>query len=547
MNRVKNLSIPIITALTACVVVPANAQVELSVSTKSAFRHQRKNGNTLNFTGARFESRLSDGSFTELSPCASFEYYAPLPNIFLCNLGSNGFLQSAPITTPRYRLITSLTPGVVVAPYQADTLELVATPPSKIRLPLGGFRDNSTSLLYNLHNVPQEFIFADYSTARVYSKKQRAKLESEIVPGVYVYNAPRVGRPDEPFQIFPKIFPLVEGISKKNGKTSGFKFDIPEGSRWSKQGFLEISARSPITFNWSGITTSNVIGNTDDLFVSLKAIANTADPNSKVLNGVPTFGGLFGGETIIRNGSIYPSFSNTADPQILLATPFIRSFTLPPVLNSGTKGVLQVELRRALQTGGTTSDRSSRKFEIPVVVVDRYSDFRNALIGSKKSERGKLLNDADGDGFNNLTEWILESGPADSSSVPAAPVPRLVTTITSDSFFFLTSTRYFGFVIDKKLSTTPEVNYQLQRSRDKGVTWTDFNDGFYFEDGSYSPTLPFFITSQLAWTVRTDKFTSRGAPREEIQVISNAVNIEGEPTAPPGTANDIYRIKISRK
>jgi hypothetical protein len=532
MNRVKNLSIPTITALMACLTIPASAQLEFTLSADSAYRHQRKNGNKLNFTGATLKSRVQDGDFVDIGACAEFFYEAPVASDFLCTtIGTNGFLQSAAAGEPPYRVVTGITPGIALEPFQPDSLELVAAPPTKLSLPLGGFKDASRSLLFSLHLTPQQYVFAEYDTARNYKRSQQTKYKSEVVTGIYVYDVPRIGRPDEPFQMFPRLFPIVEGISKKNGQTSGFDFDIPAGSKWSKQGFLEVSSRFPTTFKWSGLTVNNVLGAADDLLFSVKAIANSENPNSAVVQGVRTTPDLFGGETVIRDGSIFPGFATAANPQVLLPTPITSQFTLPPVLKSGTKGVVQLELRRDLQTSSVTADESNSKFELPIVAVDRYSDFRKTLISKKKSQRSSLLGDADGDGVNNLTEWILDSGPTSANSIPVAPIPTLKTdiieSISNSTFVFFDPS--FGFVIDKKLSTVPKVNYQLQRSQDNGITWEDFNDGQYFNG------------TTLQWTVSTVSFTAAGALREEIRVIAPGT------AAPLGTEDDIYRVKITRK
>ena len=120
-----------------------------------------------------------------------------------------------------------------------------------------------------------------------------------------------------------------------------------------------------------------------------------------------------------------------------------------------------------------------------------------------------------------------------------------------DPFFGNLGASYFGFDVDKKLETRPAVKYTLQRSKNQGKTWSAFRAGYYYTDGTYSqvrdPLKP------LNWIVSTVNGVAAGSPRSEIRVRSQVyktgtggifVNLD-EPIQPPGTAGDIYRVKIT--
>jgi hypothetical protein len=166
--------------------------------------------------------------------------------------------------------------------------------------------------------------------------------------------------------------------------------------------------------------------------------------------------------------------------------------------------VIELELDRSFQTGGVTYDFSDRKFQIPVIIVNRYSEYAELRFGDKTKLIG-ILDDFDGDGYNNLNEWILESRADDSASIPLAPVAAIQ---NIDDFPF----QYFGFTVEKQRGTVPKVNYTLQRSFNLGKTWSEF-------------------VSDANWIVTetADGYT-----------VESATGVQ-----PPDTGDDIYRVKIT--
>ena len=190
---------------------------------------------------------------------------------------------------------------------------------------------------------------------------------------------------------------------------------------------------------------------------------------------------------------------------------------LPPVFPGGSTAVIELELDRAFQTGGVTYDFSTRKFQIPVKIVNRYSEYAELRFGNADGQKGTdLREDYDKDGFNNLNEWILDSRADDSTSVPRPilALPRNVGNLFDPQ-------PYFGFTFTKKRGTVPRVVQTLQRSTNNGRTWRKF-------------------VSDASWTVTETA--------EEIKVQSNfddLLAIPVEPVQPPGTAGDLYRIKVT--
>lgn len=519
MKRFKALKFSLVPALVAMAALPASAQVRMELSSQKEYRQNKKN---VKFTGGRFNINFTDGSVASVPSCNWIQYYPP--GIFLgaCSGGTTGLLTTGTLdgATPNfpYLLVTSVFPAVIVEPRLPDQITLSAAPASKLKRPAGGFSDNSLSLFYNLHTATdiREYVLTRYNISRSYNAKQRKKFESEIVTGVYHYKFPRLNNPQLFGAVKAVIYPMPEGLAKKNKRLEGFDFTKVNGSklRWNK-GFVEISARRPNIVNWRAFSPSSVFPAVDNLFVSLRQMSTPGDPKSGVAD---------------RTQSIFPQFVNGQDARLRLASPFSDSFTFPPVLEPGTTAILEVELERGFQTGGVTFDFSSRRFQVPVVVLDRFTEYAQTVFGKAKVP---ILNDNDGNGYDNLTEWILGSNANEATSIPVAPVPRLVQEFV-DPIFGSLGAQYFGFNVRKNLGAIPAVDYTLQRSFDNGATWSDF-------------------VSDDNWTVEEVTYNARGMARTEIQVRSlvfTAANPGNPlqvvtPIQPPGTLGDLYRVKIT--
>ena len=545
MNRIKTLSLPLISAMLALAALPANAQIALDLSSRATYR-QFEGQDTMTFSGGSFDINFTDGSVISIGGCNFIKYYPPGFFLGICTLGTTGFLTSGTVNGATlafpYLLVTSVNPALVVAPRHAELVKLSAAPASSLPRPAGGFTDHSASLYFNLNTAGsiREYILTRYDATRAYDKSQRDKFHEQIVPGVYHYSFPRLVNPILPATISATIYPMAEGFGKRNNVEQGFKFTNVNGSKFNKEGFVELSYIRPNAIQWNQLPPAVVFPGVDSLYFSIRVMSDQSNPKSPTVP-VDNFSK--------KQQAIFPSFTNDGDPRVLLASPLVSQFVTPPVFAGGTKGVVEVQLARNFKTGGVTYDFSDRKFQLPVVVVNRYSEYQELIIAMAKSN-SEILKDTDGDGYNNLNEWILDSSALDAGSVPVAPVAQNVPTLYDfdylDNFFFFGSTRivrdqYYGFTIDQKLGTKPGIVYTLQRSKDKGKTWNKF-------------------VTDADWTVRKVVLapgvgSAKANSPKRIQIwVESKYNATGELITdlnstiqgpPPGTHDDIYRVKIT--
>lgn len=509
MNRFKTLSVPLVSAVMASAALPAAAQIAMSLSSQKTYRQNPKN---VNFDGGDFRVNFGDGSATSIRGCDFISYYPPGFFRGVCAQGTTALVTGAglnqdPVDFP-YLLVTSLQSAIAVEPRKPELVFLRAAPASALERPLTGFQDNSLSLFYNLHTTSvSEYVVTGYSTTLKYNKNQREKFDEEIVPGAYYYSFPRLGRPNLSTPINPTIFPMAEGRIKKNNKVEGFEFTQVNAKnlKWVKNGFVELSTRQPVTMSWKGLTPSVVFAGTDSLYISLRSMQDTRNPRSPVGN---------------EKNAVFPPFENGREPRVFLANPYVQSFTFPPIFPSGTRAIAEISLQRNFQTGGVTYDFSSRRFQMPVIFIDRYTDYADLFFKNQKTP--DILADTDGDGFNNLTEWILDSNARNATSVPATLTPESLLPIT-DPFFGPLGTTNYGFDVNRKLETVPKVVYILQRSTNRGRTWTKF-------------------VSDDNWSVENVRYTSNGNTTVDIQVRSK---IESTPAVFPQNLSSLQAPKAT--
>jgi hypothetical protein len=510
MIRTKTLSLPLVSALLASATLPAVADVALTLSSQKSYR-QNKKGESV-FRGGRFDITLRDGNGIYVAGCVREAYWPPNVPLDPCPGGSTAFIlfgdvdPEVPNGFPYYWM-TDVIPALIIEPRRPDLCKLRAAPASDLPRPSTDFKDASYGLYYNLHEADvRESVITRYDSARTYGPDQRGKFEDEIVTGVYHYLFPRLGQSNLRVPISPVIYPMPEGYAKINNQKTGVQF-IDNGN-WSG-GFMELSYIKPNVIQWKGFSPAVTYPAVDNLYFSMRFLANPRNPRSEITIVNPV--------TSEAPASFFPGYVNGGDPRILLANPFVESFTLPPVFPGGSTAVIELELDRAFQTGGVTYDFSTRKFQIPVKIVNRYSEYAELRFGNKDGQKGTdLKEDFDKDGFNNITEWILDSRADDSTSVPRPilALPRNVGNLVDPQ-------PYFGFTFTKKRGTVPRVVQTLQRSTNNGRTWRKF-------------------VSDANWTVTETA--------EEFIVQSNFDNllaIPVEPVQPPGTAGDLYRIKVT--
>lgn len=520
MNRIKTLSLPLITALVAATAPTGSAQLALSVSSKISYRQNKQD---IYFKGGSFDTVLSDGSLSSIDFCNDPNYFPAGRYDGVCSPGTQGFLSAGTIngaTIQRpYLVITSLTPAFAVEPFKPKLVLLVAAPASKLPRPSGGFVDNSYSVFYNLH-TPEvaEYKFSRYSNQKTYTKNDRSKFETSIVPGVYRYSIPRLGSPEVGAYVSTIIYPMAEGRATRNNRTQGFIFTDIDSSKWIKEGFVELSYLRSNTIRWKGLTPNVVFAAADTLHFSMKALRDPKNPESSDLVSSP---------------AMFPPFENGGETRTKLASPAVTQFSIPPIFPSGMRSMVEIQLDRNFKTGGVTYDFSSRRFQLPVIIINRYTEYQGIDLGLVKAPGKDILADPDNDGFNNLTEWILGSAGGDKGSVPAELAPTSYQAVN----IIGAPTRlgsYFGFNVNVQTGTIPQVVYSLQRSIDQGKTWKTFR-------------------SDVNWSVERVKKVVRNISTTEIQVRS-LVTVATETPAtfnlyvqPPGTLTDRYRVKVTLK
>jgi len=498
MIRTKTLSLPFVSALLASAVVPAEADVAMSLSSQKTYR-QNEAGNT-RFRGGRFDITVRDGFANSVGGC-EWTNYVPANLLQACSGGSTGFvLFGNPDDSfgGPYFWFTDVIPALIIEPRRPELCILKAAPASQLPRPASGFTDASYGLYYNLHTANAvESIITRYNYSRTYKSGQRAKFDQEIVPGVYHFTFPRLGDPVLRVPVSPVIYPLPEGLEERNNQKTGVQFEST--GRWTKTGFMELSYIKPNIIKWKGFSPSTTFAAVDTLHFSMKYLSDEKNPNSNVTNVDPVTGE--------SPASFFPPYVNGQDPRVTLANPYVDSFTLPPIFKGGSKAVIELELNRGFQTGGITYDLSWRKFQIPVIIVNRYTDYSELRFGNTTSKTA-ILDDYDKDGYNNLNEWILDSRADDASSIPQAPVAQADATRLT-----------FGFTVDKKRGTVPKVVYTLQRSTNNGRTWKE-------------------MVSDANWIV------TETADQFDVQSRFYSQTTFAQ-IQPPGTAADIYRVKIT--
>ena len=520
MIRIKTLTLPVVSALVASVLMPAQADVAMQLSSHKAYR-QNKTGATA-FRGGVFDIYLRDGNGVYVGGCARDAYWPPNIPLDPCPGGSTAYVIYGDIDedVPRlgpYFWMTDVIPALIIEPRRPDLCLLKAAPPSDLGRPYGGFKDYSYGVYYNLHTTNVwESVITRYETHRTYNANQLGKFEDEIVPGVYHYAFPRLGYPNLNVPISPVIYPIAEGYATKNNQKTGVRFTA--NSNWTKNGFMELSYIRPNVIKWSGFSPTVVFPSVDKLYFSMRYLQDPKNPLSELSYTNP--------DTFEAPASLFPSFVSGGDPRILLANPFVTSFTMPPIFPGGSTAVIELELDRGFQTGGVTYDFSTRRFQIPVIVVNRYSEYAEMRFGT--GARTAILADYDKDGYNNLNEWILDSRADDSASVPIDPFPFAHPAVINPITFEETSPAYYGFTVKKKRGTVPIVYHMVQRSIDGGKTWQKFGTNALWKVTNSANQI------RVESAVLDDNNTPLN-PFDDFQI------------EPPGTAGHLYRVKITLK
>jgi len=393
------------------------------------------------FDGGRFSAILRDGLFIYRPGCAfngSIDSFGPLvaPGIN-CPIGGTGLVSSGnvflegelddpdvdaePILADNtYWQVTTMLRAKTFEPFRSELCRLVAAPASALPRPLDGFEELGVIVFYNMRTPePEDYNIARYEFERFYGSwpaddevetSEGSRMLKEWVAGQYVFQFPALNRPNTPLNVMVRLFPFVDAYDKSTpAGRQGFKF---LGNRWDGEGYYQLDPRLVNTLSWQ--VSKGGLVRTDKLFFSIDGDDADLDDDIPARNFIPD-----GSRVRISN---------------IQAT----SYKLPPgFFLIGDTGMAKLDYQRALFMTTSSSDVSSRSFKMPVKFVDTYAGFATLWGGYKTST--KLADrapgaDFDKDGFNNVTEFAMESNPSDA----------LITAITSTPTAFTVSALSHG-------------------------------------------------------------------------------------------------------
>jgi hypothetical protein len=407
----------------------ASAQVDLQFSTFRAYRQIR---NETTFLGGSLDLTVWDGNW--LYGCTGPAFFPP-SDIPPCPLGATGFLTTASAIIPDpYQEIFSVVPAALIEPSKPQDIQLYAAPPSKLPRPLGLFTDGSFFIWYNLQTAQiREYPITRYSFNRTYTS--RSSMDSEVVPGLYQFLAPRLvpdrqtGIAPPPLGISVTHAPIPEGYLKQNNVFQGIRFT---GLTWSPEGFAEFDPRLPGRISWEGNNPDRIYPGSDQLFFSVLAPADEEDPLSPIAEHPdPEFGGEY---------TLFPFFS-VGSRQILLPTVLDKFYNLPPgflpppydpavtsrPFSFGRTVIARLSLRRNLASNNISRDTSGRDYELPIRFTNTFPGFVQQYFGGTgvvDADRAPGA-DPDGDGQTNFEEWLQSTNPRVANTPPADPLPPL--------------------------------------------------------------------------------------------------------------------------
>ncbi len=501
MTRLKTLSLPAIAAVLAASAPEADAQVDIALRVNKTFRQY--GGKRVDFLNGQFNIDIWDGN--AVYGCSGASYFSPsIP----CPDGATGFVGFGNIDPDvdfpiSYLEIFGIQPAVAIAPKFPERCILKAAPNTTMERPVTGFTDSSYSIFYNIAPgsvAIREYLITRYDYTRNYTGTGGGnRLKKEIIPGQYIFALPLLSDPNKPLGVPLVHYDIPDGYEKIGNVKQGFRF-VKLPGKLNRRGFVLVDKNKIPTFKWEGLSRTKIYPGSDRLYFSIR---NMENPNNAASRAIYQNGG--------NPVSIFPGVVSGADPRVLLENALVNNYTLPPLVRTGSKGVAELELARNVTTNGVTYDNSSRRYQLPVWFVDQYSEFKKVAFRGKK-QKNRILDDFDNDGFNNLTEWVLETRANDTTSFPGNPLPAYNPPVPG------AEPEFFGFQIFKREGLVPAVRYQLQRSINNGRTWSNFS-------------------GDADWAVVHNR-DYRNYPRLRLVAINSLVR-------PPGTENQIFRVKIT--
>lgn len=522
----------------------------------------RQNSSSIPYREGSLQMVLHDGSFTWGS-CAQYSPFWFDKTAF-CPTGATAYVANGPTATRwgspmanYYYEVASITDAAVIEPYAVDHVFLRSAPMSTLPRPAAGFADASYDMFYDItgsSNVEDHRVTI-YGYEREYSEfnpvtgapdsSLEKTMDAQIKPGIYQYSFPRLGSPDTPVSMPARYFPIAESYRKVGSVTQGVKFITP--NVFAADGFAMMNLREFKPITWQGMkANANVFTSIDKLYFSFRAITDPTNVNSptgrRVVTGVEEYPLTY-----------FPGYTARASDRILLANALVTKYTIPLVtwrvlidemtdrycekeLNTGTKGMVELDLVRAAPVNGVIYDNSQRIFQLPAIFGDCYEAYAKKTFGAKAYTPVAALDaDFDGDGFNNMTEWALKSNAASKTIKPLLKT-------ASVNYDPVTATRaYYGFLVTKSHELVPALDYvNVLRSTDNGVTWAPMvSDADWLVVNTQDlrdpdPNDPKNIVGDIGPVVRPGRIGIQS------KRTSNGVAIR-----PPGTEKHLYTIEFA--
>jgi hypothetical protein len=430
-----------------------------------------------------FAVGMADGYWEETgcplnNPIGGVEWFPPIPLIG-CETGATGYIVTGDLNNDGIRddfyhsEVTGVSPSVLTEPSEPDLAGLYSAPPSKLPRPIGDWLDNSYTIYWDTQTEAiGEYKLASYIFEKNYAT--RTSMDQEIVPGLYQFSFPKLGDPNNRYQIPVNYYAPPEGFKKKNNVPLGFRFIRLNGKglAWTADGFIPLDPRLLNFIEWEGNTAEYIFPAVDSLFFSVPTLGTVpvggGDPNRSEVAGT----------------TLFPKFAAPGTSRLLMPSPLQTGFYMPPgfveLTNPAAEGVIQVDLNRAVPSSGVANDVSTRTYQMPCRFVNTYEGWAQVAFtpGTPASDR---LPDAnpDGDLYSNYIEWrnTVPGGYTSDPMVRNTIPPPVLTFVqarasrsTDDS-----ATGFYEFTHAKTPSAYPPIAYEYEYSADL-VNWTVVGD-----------------------------------------------------------------------
>ncbi|QTN33019.1 hypothetical protein HZ994_12045 [Akkermansiaceae bacterium] len=439
----------------------------------------RQNPVDVTFDGGTFDMDVRDGE-AFFDGCHSFLFYTPSP---ICPLGATGYISRGidndPLLRGRgpYFSITGISSASVLKPFDANAARLNSAPPSLLPRPLGGFTDLSLSVFYNLQTpLIRQYFISRYSFTRGYTAADRSLFDGEIVPGTYIYNFASIINPTKPVVLTINQFPKLDGYRKINSQRQGLRFL----NLTYDDGFAVLNPFDLNVVSWEGNVNNLIAPGVDNLFFSIKPLADPTDPLSDPVQ-------YDGQGPFLPDGSpnptvaIFPNFVGSSASRVLLPSPLDTSYIIPPnFIDPGQTGIIDLELAIFRPTSPVAYENSTRRFRLPVKVINPFFGAIAAALPANATAAERAADyDFDGDGFSNFAEWTFGSNPADRNSTPGSPGVKVVSSTGTPATRMAadeTSSSALQYSVTKLTNPVPKLKYTIEYSKDMN-TWQTVSAG----------------------------------------------------------------------